>query len=80
MYNLASGEKKLLALINATVLNAAGINSTFEIYGLGKTNFYSISASSVWDKKFKLRFISKKTGKIFDLNLQMELEIDKENL
>jgi len=67
-------------LINATVLNAAGINSTFDIYGLGKTNFFSISASSVWDKKFKLRFISKKTGKIFDLNLQMELEIDKENL
>lgn len=67
-------------LINATVLNSAGINSTFDIYGLGKTNFFSISASSVWDKKFKLRFISKKTGKIFDLNLQMELEIDKENL
>ena len=67
-------------LINSEALNKAGITNAFDIYGLGNTNFLGVAASSVWDKKFKLRFVSKKTGKMFDLNLQMELEIDKENL
>lgn len=67
-------------LVNSTELNKAGITNTFDIYGLGNTNFLGMAANPVWDKKFKLRFVSKKTGKMFDLNLQMELEIDKENL
>jgi hypothetical protein len=67
-------------LINADMINQSGIDSAYDIYTLGNTNVLGMSAEAVWNKKFKLRFVSKKTGKMFDLNLQMELEIDKEKL
>lgn len=67
-------------LLNTDTITNLGITSAYDIYTLGNNGLLGIADSSVWDKKFKLRFVSKKTGKMFDLNLQMELEIDKENL
>ena len=69
--------------IMQTLLNnnsVENINEAYDIYTFGNANILGQSTSSVWDKKFKLRFISKKTGKMFDLNLQLNVEIDKENL
>ena len=70
----------LQTLINTELLQKYNFTSSYDIYGIGNGNILSISTSPVWDKKFKLRFVSKKTGKMFDLNLQLNIEIDKENL
>ncbi len=67
-------------IVNSTLIEKYQLNSAFDIYTLGNGNVLGQSESSIWDKKFKLRFVSKKTGKMFDLNLQLNVEIDKENL
>jgi len=77
--------KKLL-LIKPEILQTVGNNmlntlqSAYDIYTTGNASVLGDSPSPVWGKKFKLRFVSKKTGKMFDLNLQLNVEIDKENL
>lgn len=68
----------LQTLINDETIS--NIKETYDIYNFGNPNILGRSQSPVWNKKFKLRFISKKTGKMFDLNLQLNVEIDKENL
>jgi hypothetical protein len=68
----------LQTLINDETIS--NIKDTYDIYTFGNANILGRSQSPVWNKKFKLRFVSKKTGKMFDLNLQLNVEIDKENL
>lgn len=70
----------LQTLINTDSLNKSGITNSYDIFTLGNPNVLGVATSPVWDKKFKLRFVSKKTGKMFDLNIQLEVENDKENL
>jgi len=70
----------LQSIINATTLQKNNITNSHDIFTLGSPNILGVAASPVWNKKFKLRFVSKKTGKMFDLNIQLEVENDKENL
>jgi hypothetical protein len=70
----------LQSIINAATLQKNNITNSHDIFTLGSPNILGVAASPVWNKKFKLRFVSKKTGKMFDLNIQLEVENDKENL
>lgn len=70
----------LQTLINTDTLQKNNITNSHDIFTLGNPNVLGVATSPVWDKKFKLRFVSKKTGKMFDLNIQLEVENDKENL
>jgi hypothetical protein len=67
-------------MVNNSIVEKYQLKTAFDIYTLGNGNVLGNSTDSVWGKKFKLRFVSKKTGKMFDLNLQLNVEIDKENL
>jgi len=70
----------LQTFVNEAMVEKYGMTKADDIYGLGSPNILGVAEMPVWNKSFKLRFISKKTGKMFDLNLNLEVEIDKENL
>lgn len=70
----------LQTIINAATLQKNNITNSHDIFTLGNPNVLGVAVSPVWNKKFKLRFVSKKTGKMFDLNIELEVENDKENL